>query len=441
LIGHPYLSLTQTAKNLFAFLIRYKTLAQLLEQSSMKTMFPGHYRPTEKELKELWDKCLFIMDANVLLNIYRYSPNTRKQLFKIFKNISDRLWVPHQAAFEYQTNRLNVIAQQKKAYSDISSALEKFRNQLDGKIGEYRRHPYVDSSHILEQVELVISTITEDLKSREQKHPDLIHEDSIRDTLTSLLDGKIGQPYTADKIRSICKEGEERYKHSIPPGYSDSATKESDKKYGDLILWFQIMDKIKEAKMPVLLITDDTKDDWWWKFNGQVIGPRPELIEELLNETQQFGYLYRSDQFMTYAEQYLKQQVNQLAIDEVRAIRKDDEAKMMIQKLRVEQKYVEAERASLEKQIATTEQTLENVMQELAGVKEEIEKSGEDETNTKKQQELTELAESFFEKLNVLQKRRAMLQMKYKDIRAKSDMLSHQYQSIEDDLYQQSKRK
>jgi len=407
----------------------------------MKTMFPGYYRPTEKELKELWDKCLFVIDANVLLNIYRYSPNTRTQLFTIFKSISDRLWVPHQAAFEYQTNRLNVIAQQKKAYSDISSALDKFRNQLDAKIGEYRRHPYVDSSHILEQVEEIISTIVKDLQTREQKHPDLIHKDSIRDMLTSLLDGKIGQPYPPEKVRSICKEGEERYKHSIPPGYSDAATKESDKKYGDLILWFQIMDKIKEAKMPVLLITDDTKDDWWWKFNGQVIGPRPELIEELLNQTQQIGYLYRSDQFMTFAEQYLKQQVNQNAIDEVKAIRKDDELKMMINMLYEEQRYIEAKRKSIEKEIVVTEETLEQLMQEIANTEEKIKESAQDEVSTNKHRELKELTESYFAKLHDLQGFRTILQKQYKDILKKSDMISHEHKSLENDLTFRLKRK
>lgn len=407
----------------------------------MKKMFPGHYRPTEKELTVLWENCLFVTDANVLLNMYRYSPNTRAQLFAIFKSISDRLWVPYQAAFEYQTNRLSVIAQQKKAYGDISSALEKFKNQLDAKVNEYRRHPYVDSSQILKQVEKTIADIGQDLQKREQKHPDLIHQDSIRDTLTTLLDGKIGQPYSSEKLRSICKEGEERYKHSLPPGYSDAATKDSDKKFGDLILWFQILDKIREEKRPVLFITDDTKDDWWWKFNGQVIGPRPELIEELLAETEQVGYLYRSDQFMSFAEQYLKQQVNQHAIDEVRAIRKDDELRMMMILLRDQQLSLEAERSVVENDIVVAEETLEKLMNDLAAMETQIKESTQDEISINKHNELMKSTESYFARLDELYKRRTVLQHQYQEIVKKTNLLSRQYKSLTDESASKTKRK
>ena len=34
----------------------------------MRNLFPGYYRPTDNELKELWEKATFIVDANVLLN-------------------------------------------------------------------------------------------------------------------------------------------------------------------------------------------------------------------------------------------------------------------------------------------------------------------------------------------------------------------------------------
>jgi hypothetical protein len=38
----------------------------------MKKLFPGFYQPIEKEFQSLWKNCIFILDANVLLNLYRY---------------------------------------------------------------------------------------------------------------------------------------------------------------------------------------------------------------------------------------------------------------------------------------------------------------------------------------------------------------------------------
>lgn len=46
----------------------------------MRTMFPGHFRPNEEDFQALWADCMFAVDANVLLNLYRYSPDTRAAL-------------------------------------------------------------------------------------------------------------------------------------------------------------------------------------------------------------------------------------------------------------------------------------------------------------------------------------------------------------------------
>ena len=35
----------------------------------------------EDEKKQLWGSAIFVFDTNVLLNLYRYSDNTRNQLF------------------------------------------------------------------------------------------------------------------------------------------------------------------------------------------------------------------------------------------------------------------------------------------------------------------------------------------------------------------------
>jgi hypothetical protein len=85
----------------------------------MKKTFPGFYRPTPTEFSKLWQECIFTIDANVLLNLYRYSSRARGELIEILNQISDRLWVPHQAAFEYQSRRLDVISSQAEAYQKI----------------------------------------------------------------------------------------------------------------------------------------------------------------------------------------------------------------------------------------------------------------------------------------------------------------------------------
>jgi len=161
-----------------------------------------------------------------------------------------------------------------------------------------------------------------------QKHPDLLTDDPILDTATSLLDGKVGEPYLPERLEEIYKEGEKRYTSKLPPGYSDaegSKKKEGNVKYGDLVLWYQTIDKAGETRRSIILVTNETTEDWWWICKGRTIGPRPELIDEMMSKGHVPFYMYNSDRFMTFAREYLETPVKQEAIDEVRDVRLRDE--------------------------------------------------------------------------------------------------------------------
>ena len=88
------------------------------------------------------------------------------------------------------------------------------------------------------------------------------------------------------------------------------------------------MDFAKKEQKPIIFTTDDRKEDWWNKHKGKTIGPRPELIQEMISKTGMMIYLYQTDQFMSYAAKYLKLETSATeAISEVSKIRADDENK------------------------------------------------------------------------------------------------------------------
>jgi len=285
----------------------------------MRKSFPGYYRPTKEEFSDLWRTCLFVLDTNVLLNLYRYSLETREALLDILDKIADRLWIPHQVGFEYQEQRLGVIAQQKKAYGEVRKEIEKARKGLESRLNAFRKHPFINPNEILDPIETQIPPIMQKLEDLEKQHPDLIGGDSIRDTLTLLFDGKVGPPYSTERLSKIRQEGQSRYEAKIPPGYEDKG-KDDEKRYGDLILWYQMIDKAAETKQPIIFISDDRKEDWWWKFEEKSIGPRPELVQEMLSKAGVPFYMYPPERFMEYAKDYLEQEISQDAIDEVREV-------------------------------------------------------------------------------------------------------------------------
>ncbi len=290
----------------------------------MKKIFPGYYRPTEEDFSNLWNSCLFVLDANVLLNLYRYSQETSNELIQILKQISDRLWVPHQAALEYQKNRLPIIAKQLEVYDEIQDLVEDSKIKFKNKLDSLGKHPYIKADNLTKIMQKACTAIKKNLKKLKQGHPDLLQHDNLRDALDTLLADKLGLPYSQEKLNEIYNLGNQRYKQEIPPGYEDKK-KEGIEKYGDLILWFQIIDKAKETNKPIILVTDDRKEDWWTRLKGKTIGPKSELVDEMLSKAGVSFYLYQTDPFMENAQKFLEKQVNKKAINEVREIRERDE--------------------------------------------------------------------------------------------------------------------
>jgi hypothetical protein len=288
----------------------------------MRDLFPGHYRPTKEEFDELWKACVFAFDANVLLNIYRYSESTRKAFLQVLDGLRDRIWLPHQAALEYQENRLEVLSGLYAAYEnipkDLDAMLEKF-----GK--SYPRHPFIRIDLIIDTLKQTFERIKTILKDTQSGHTNLKEHDDLRAALEDLFSDKVGKPYAAANLDKIHADGEKRYQKKIPPGYKDTnKDKDPTRKYGDVVLWFQLKEYAKENRRPLILITDDKKEDWWQEHKGETIGPRPELIQEMKSESNVQFYMYQSDRFIEFGQKHLGLQGVQ-AVEEVREIRKQDE--------------------------------------------------------------------------------------------------------------------
>lgn len=120
--------------------------------------------------------------------------------------------------------------------------------------------------------------------------------------VTELFAGKVGAKPSAERIAAIHKEGNDRYAKKIPPGFEDAKkAAEGGDKFGDLVIWMEMIEKAKSDKRPVIFVTDDGKSDWWHIHRGRKMGPHPALIEEFLATTGQEFHIYELLQFLRYA--------------------------------------------------------------------------------------------------------------------------------------------
>jgi hypothetical protein len=284
----------------------------------MKDIFPGFNKKSTKEIKELWDNGIICFDANVLLNLYRYSNDTRKALLDLVSKFSNQIWLPHQSALEYNRNRYEVISDQEKAYKDFISKI----GQIESDLQSTSKPPFL-SNKLHSSLKKVFKEVNDEVESSIKKYCDFLQEDIIYESLTDIFDNKISSEYSEPQLVEIYKEGEIRFQKKVPPGFEDEKTKQGNRKYGDLVLWKQIIDKAKEVNKPIILITDERKIDWWWKIkDGRNMGPRQELVEEMKKEANVEFHMYSSERFLSYGLDHLKERVNKKALEEIKEIKR-----------------------------------------------------------------------------------------------------------------------
>lgn len=281
----------------------------------MKTLFAGYYQPTDDELSEWWTNGFFVLDANILLNLYCYSPESVKEFLDLLAGISERLWIPHQVALEYQRGRITVIENQHKKISEFQKSL----TEVERTLSEKTTHPYI-SEELTESLKSVIADVNVEINKQKQRLIELIQKDQIRDAIDSIFRDRIGLPFDQEQLDEIYDEGTTRFEHHQPPGFDD-AHKGGIGQYGDLVLWFQIIEEAKKRGQPVMFVTADSKSDWW-----RPIGlrnekyPHPELRQEMKAEANVDFYMYSGHEFLKNANQYLGTDLSEETIEEVHEI-------------------------------------------------------------------------------------------------------------------------
>jgi hypothetical protein len=299
----------------------------------MKELFPGYYPLNKDEFDELWKNCVFILDTNSILNLYRYNDETRKDFIETLYKIKNRLWIPHQVGLEFQENRTEVIDDQENKLKTIKEILNQGASSIKGKLRKFS----VKHENFLLNLNKLFNEFLEEIELLENQKVKLSEQDYIRDIVDDLFNGKIGEPPTEQELTAIYEEGEKRYLIKYPPGFHDLSNKKKEnpyrfnkmsfkREYGDLILWKEILKEVKPRNWKhIIFITDDKKEDWWREEKGENIGARPELVEEIRKAGVSIFYMYTPERFLKYAKKYIKIDIKEESINQVKIISESKE--------------------------------------------------------------------------------------------------------------------
>lgn len=270
----------------------------------MRSEFHGYYPPSDTELDELWEQATFVFDTNSLLNLFRYTNKTRTNFLAALEKLKERVWLPREVGKEFHRNRLTVLGEIDKAPSEVEKALESAQTSFENSLRRYRHHPTLPKNSLDkladESFKALHAQVEEWKEAHKEKWRDSNQVPETLEAVTELFAGKVGEGFGDEAETDLKTEAKERYSNKVPPGYKDS-NKTNGREYGDFLIWKEIIALSKEHQSPVIFVTDDSKEDWWWIESGKTQGPHPQLRHEFFNETGKSFYMYRPMRFLEFA--------------------------------------------------------------------------------------------------------------------------------------------
>lgn len=288
----------------------------------MKKEFGWYFKASEAEIDSVWKEGLLTVDANVLLDLYRYHENTRNALINSLKQFGGRLWLSNQAAEEFFRNRSKVIVSSEKTFKQAKDEVEKLKGNFESTISQLKGNriiPAEVADSLIESVQPAIDSALDKISVSKSSYPQYLQEDPILSQLVEMFDDSVGEEFTEDELSKLNEEAELRKKNKTPPGYMDE-DKDGDRPYGDFFLWRQILLKSKDKGVPIIFVTSERKEDWWEKISGKTIGPRPELLKEADEFTDKRILIYQTDRFLEFSSRYSGSELDSNAVDEIRAV-------------------------------------------------------------------------------------------------------------------------
>lgn len=234
-----------------------------------------------------------VFDANAWLNLYNIPMIALQEIICGINQHLEKFWIPNQVFIEYKRNQRTkkdaVVGLFRNAQSDSYREINISKDRVLQKIDTLKKQNHIWENDlkddIIEKYDELINLVKEGYQDLESKYGDdikSIKDRDIVDELVEVLFSKTERDFSIIEKMNICEEGEIRYKYRIAPGYTDAGKKEEGndftRKYGDLLIWKEMLRKVKGTATNMIFVQEERKKDWLAEKSGCTLAK--VLIEE-----------------------------------------------------------------------------------------------------------------------------------------------------------------
>lgn len=285
--------------------------------------FKGYFDYSDEEYKRIWKESIIVLDTNIILNFYRYSIDTRNDIFSMLSSISKRLWIPYWVVKEYLKNRYTVVTENDADYDKLVSKVTK---NIDDCLNEIHLKKS-DNLNCKKEVETILENAKKNavniLKNEKKSKKDGINNPKngnvIDKQILKLFNNSYGNDFSEEDYKDIKEEGIRRKDNCIPPGYAGKDKNKEEN--GDYYIFYSMIQESKATKKDVIFITDDVKEDWFNYCDGEKNGGRCELLNEFYKKAGKLLLIYSMDGFVSaYSKNIKKQKYSESTMKELQHV-------------------------------------------------------------------------------------------------------------------------
>ena len=320
-----------------------------LSQRYSSWIHGGANRATGERAK-FFDSGIVVLDTNILLSLYEYTSQSRKEILSALEIVSPRLWLPYQVGLEFVNGRRRVLVGQSEQLSQARTLTDKRLNEaikiikshsghIESLIGRYSRS-VEGSAEIKSLVDefsrsgtawkvQIIQTLANIKKSQDMSAVGISNTDPVLEKVAELYGPRIADKPSPEMVRHRTREAiDYRFPNHIPPGFLDEGKGTEIERAGDFLIWDEVIEYAKRSRADrVLFVSNDTKEDWYEPAGpGQEARPWPALFEEMKSRAGCDLRIETAAEFFDGVEQFLNATIAAATLEEIDHVADDGDA-------------------------------------------------------------------------------------------------------------------
>ena len=245
--------------------------------------FAGFKAASSEQLDAALRDAIVAVDANVLLDLYRFRPQTSQDLITVLQKLGDRLVVPHQALREFWRRRQRTLDSPRRSTKEAADALAKSGRSVCDVLASWAKAVGVDEDELAGLTARVNGFLGELRGELQAVLQDAGEERAMQ---PGPLTGSKSFSRGGSRCRWIRRSGlrvsRKPTAGSIPRSPPDTLTptravatcpREAP---AIILVWHQATRYAREQDRDLLIVTRDEKEDWWWRQQSE-LSPGPAL--------------------------------------------------------------------------------------------------------------------------------------------------------------------